>query len=50
MTFGARLGSHLQQAGSIPRQETEERLRAEKVDVTLPGRKLSQGAVHPLSR
>lgn len=32
------------------RKETEERLRAEKVDVTLPGRKLSQGAVHPLSR
>ncbi|AYB42556.1 phenylalanine--tRNA ligase subunit alpha [Paenibacillus lautus] len=31
-------------------QETEERLRAEKVDVTLPGRKLSQGAVHPLSK
>lgn len=32
------------------RRETEERLRAEKVDVTLPGRKLAQGAVHPLSR
>ncbi|MGM1048532.1 phenylalanyl-tRNA synthetase, alpha subunit [Paenibacillus uliginis N3/975] len=32
------------------RKETEERLRAEKVDVTLPGRKLAQGAVHPLSR
>ncbi|GAB6926820.1 phenylalanine--tRNA ligase subunit alpha [Paenibacillus sp. JCM 10914] len=31
-------------------QETEERLRAEKVDVTLPGRKLTQGAVHPLSK
>lgn len=32
------------------RKETEERLRAEKVDVTLPGRKLAQGSVHPLSR
>ncbi|MFC7681156.1 phenylalanine--tRNA ligase subunit alpha [Paenibacillus sp. GCM10028914] len=32
------------------RKETEERLRAEKVDVTLPGRKMAQGSVHPLSR
>ncbi|NMO96068.1 phenylalanine--tRNA ligase subunit alpha [Paenibacillus lemnae] len=32
------------------RKETEERLRAEKVDVTLPGRPLTQGSVHPLSR
>ncbi|MFI2856433.1 phenylalanine--tRNA ligase subunit alpha [Paenibacillus sp. JSM ZJ436] len=32
------------------RRETEERLRAEKVDVTLPGRPMTQGAVHPLSR
>ncbi|KKO52941.1 phenylalanine--tRNA ligase subunit alpha [Paenibacillus sp. DMB20] len=32
------------------RKETEERLRAEKVDVTLPGRKLPQGSVHPLSK
>ncbi|WP_054955948.1 phenylalanine--tRNA ligase subunit alpha [Paenibacillus dakarensis] len=32
------------------RKETEERLRAEKVDVTLPGRKLAQGSIHPLSR
>lgn len=35
---------------AFQRKETEERLRAEKVDVTLPGRKMSQGAVHPLSR
>lgn len=32
------------------RKETEERLRAEKVDVTLPGRKMAQGSIHPLSR
>ncbi|WP_422657991.1 phenylalanine--tRNA ligase subunit alpha [Paenibacillus sp. EC2-1] len=32
------------------RKETEERLRAEKVDVTLPGRKMTQGSIHPLSR
>ncbi|MEK3733895.1 MULTISPECIES: phenylalanine--tRNA ligase subunit alpha [Paenibacillus] len=31
-------------------KETEERLRAEKIDVTLPGRKLTQGAIHPLSK
>lgn len=35
---------------AFQRQETEERLRAEKVDVTLPGRKLTQGSVHPLSK
>ncbi|UNK17445.1 phenylalanine--tRNA ligase subunit alpha [Paenibacillus sp. N3/727] len=35
---------------AFQRKETEKRLRAEKVDVTLPGRKLAQGAVHPLSR
>ncbi|EXX87929.1 phenylalanine--tRNA ligase [Paenibacillus darwinianus] len=30
--------------------ETENRLRAETVDVTLPGRKLPAGAVHPLNK
>ena len=35
---------------AFQRQETEERLRAEKVDVTLSGRKLTQGSVHPLSK
>ncbi|GAA0133523.1 phenylalanine--tRNA ligase subunit alpha [Paenibacillus sp. YSY-4.3] len=32
------------------RRETEERLAAEKVDVTLPGRPLKQGGVHPLNQ
>lgn len=32
------------------RQETEARLAAEKVDVTLPGRPLKQGSVHPLNQ
>ncbi|WP_019638443.1 phenylalanine--tRNA ligase subunit alpha [Paenibacillus fonticola] len=32
------------------RQETEKRLAAEKVDVTLPGRPLKQGSVHPLNQ
>lgn len=32
------------------RKETENRLAAEKVDVTLPGRPLKQGAVHPLNQ
>ncbi|MNZ73740.1 Phenylalanine--tRNA ligase alpha subunit [compost metagenome] len=32
------------------RLETEQRLAAEKVDVTLPGRKLKQGAIHPLNQ
>ncbi|AIQ63201.1 phenylalanine--tRNA ligase [Paenibacillus stellifer] len=31
-------------------QETLARLQAEKVDVTLPGRKLPQGGIHPLTR
>lgn len=30
--------------------ETENRLRAEKIDVTLPGSKLPAGAVHPLNK
>lgn len=32
------------------RRETEERLAAEKVDVTLPGRPLRQGGIHPLNQ
>ena len=32
------------------KQETENRLRAEMIDVTLPGRPSQQGAVHPLSK
>lgn len=32
------------------RLETEKRLQAETIDVTLPGRKLQQGAVHPLNK
>ncbi|WP_025690595.1 phenylalanine--tRNA ligase subunit alpha [Paenibacillus zanthoxyli] len=31
-------------------QETLNRLQAEKVDVTLPGRRLPQGGIHPLNR
>ncbi|AHV96533.1 phenylalanine--tRNA ligase subunit alpha [Paenibacillus sabinae] len=31
-------------------QETLKRLQAEKVDVTLPGRRLPQGGIHPLNR
>ncbi|ANS73627.1 phenylalanine--tRNA ligase subunit alpha [Paenibacillus yonginensis] len=31
-------------------QETERRLAAEKLDVTLPGRPLKQGGIHPLNR
>lgn len=32
------------------KEETEQRLRAETIDVTLPGKGLSQGAVHPLNK
>ncbi|MBJ6363875.1 phenylalanine--tRNA ligase subunit alpha [Paenibacillus sp. GCM10012307] len=32
------------------RQETENRLRAETIDVTLPGTKTAAGAVHPLNK
>lgn len=32
------------------RLETEHRLQAEKVDVTLPGRQLPQGGIHPLTK
>jgi phenylalanyl-tRNA synthetase alpha chain len=31
-------------------QETENRLRAETIDVTLPGRPSTQGAVHPINK
>lgn len=31
-------------------EETQNRLQAEKVDVTLPGRSLAQGGIHPLTR
>ncbi|MBJ8191905.1 phenylalanine--tRNA ligase subunit alpha, partial [Bacillus cereus] len=30
--------------------ETNERLQAEKIDVTLPGRALPQGGLHPLNK
>ncbi|UHA72316.1 phenylalanine--tRNA ligase subunit alpha [Paenibacillus sp. 481] len=32
------------------REETDRRLRAETIDVTLPGRPMTVGAVHPLSK
>ncbi|MGZ9583458.1 phenylalanine--tRNA ligase subunit alpha [Paenibacillus marinisediminis] len=32
------------------REETERKLQTEKVDVTLPGRPLASGAVHPLNK
>ncbi|WP_339246225.1 phenylalanine--tRNA ligase subunit alpha [Paenibacillus sp. FSL F4-0243] len=35
---------------AFQQQETQQRLQAEKVDVTLPGRRMQQGGVHPLSR
>jgi phenylalanyl-tRNA synthetase alpha chain len=35
---------------AFQRAETEQRLRAERVDVTLPGRKLPQGGIHPLNK
>ncbi|KTD84517.1 phenylalanine--tRNA ligase subunit alpha [Paenibacillus etheri] len=35
---------------AFQQQETQQRLQAEKVDVTLPGRRLQQGGIHPLSR
>ncbi|MBP2000477.1 phenylalanyl-tRNA synthetase alpha chain [Paenibacillus shirakamiensis] len=37
-------------ASYFQNQETEQRLSAEKVDVTLPGRALKQGAIHPLTK
>ncbi|MNW39402.1 Phenylalanine--tRNA ligase alpha subunit [compost metagenome] len=39
-----------QKQTEFQRLETEKRLAAEKVDVTLPGRKLKQGAIHPLNQ
>jgi len=35
---------------AFQREETERRLQAETVDVTLPGRKLPNAAVHPLNK
>lgn len=35
---------------AFQQQETQQRLQAEKVDVTLPGRRIPQGGIHPLSR
>ncbi|MDO7907408.1 phenylalanine--tRNA ligase subunit alpha [Paenibacillus sp. JX-17] len=35
---------------AFQRAETQQRLQAEKVDVTLPGRKLEQGGIHPLNK
>lgn len=39
-----------QKQNEFQRIETEKRLSAEKVDVTLPGRKLKKGAIHPLNQ
>ncbi|MNI19484.1 Phenylalanine--tRNA ligase alpha subunit [compost metagenome] len=39
-----------QKQSEFQRLETEKRLAAEQVDVTLPGRKLKQGAIHPLNQ
>lgn len=35
---------------AFQREETERRLQAETIDVTLPGRPMAQGAVHPLQK
>lgn len=35
---------------AFQQQDTQKRLQAEKVDVTLPGRRIQQGGIHPLSR
>ena len=35
---------------AFQKAETEQRLQAEKVDVTLPGRKMIQGGTHPLNK
>ncbi|WP_438347283.1 phenylalanine--tRNA ligase subunit alpha [Paenibacillus sp. FA6] len=35
---------------AFQKEETEKRLQAEKVDVTLPGRRMPQGGVHPLNK
>lgn len=35
---------------AFQRAETEQRLQAEQVDVTLPGRRMTQGAIHPLNK
>jgi phenylalanyl-tRNA synthetase alpha chain len=35
---------------AFQKAETEKRLQAEKIDVTLPGRKMEQGGIHPLNK
>ncbi|MCJ8013328.1 phenylalanine--tRNA ligase subunit alpha [Paenibacillus sp. KQZ6P-2] len=35
---------------AFQKAETEKRLQAEKIDVTLPGRKMTQGGIHPLNK
>ncbi len=47
---GAIEGLIEEKQSAFQRQETESRLAAEKLDVTLPGRPLKQGAVHPLNQ
>ncbi|OGX68076.1 MAG: phenylalanine--tRNA ligase subunit alpha, partial [Paenibacillus sp. RIFOXYA1_FULL_44_5] len=39
-----------QQQIQFQQEETAQRLRAEKLDVTLPGRPAAQGSIHPLSK
>lgn len=39
-----------QKQAELERLETERRLASETIDVTLPGRKPAQGAVHPLNK
>lgn len=34
----------------IKRQELEKRLKTEKLDVTMPGKKISLGSVHPITQ
>ncbi|MDO3408761.1 phenylalanine--tRNA ligase subunit alpha [Saccharibacillus sp. CPCC 101409] len=43
----AAIGGHQER---FEQEETERRLASETIDVTLPGRKPKQGAVHPLTR
>ncbi len=39
-----------EQLQSLQQQQAEERLKAEAIDVTLPGRQVSQGSFHPVAR
>src|SRR5690606_25750551 len=39
-----------QKQAAIQAEETNKRLREETVDVTLPGRQLPTGAIHPLNK